>query len=181
VVIAAAYQWYISQFQPGLHPTAPDSRSTFVSLSNWIAKCYSVAAINDIRINPDFLKYRERVKHTKPFSLAINAEATVGIAAALEDAAAGKPPRQYLVKQRANHTAELGKVFDQPALKIVCLNDDIDDLYAAVRPLINPTVVDFLAARYPTPSQYELPDGRVNGCNRWVLELLALLGIVAAC
>lgn len=45
------------------------------------------------------------------------------------------------------------------------------DLYAAVRPLINPAVVDFLSARYPTPSQYELPPGRVNDC-RWVQPLV---------
>jgi len=36
-----------------------------------------------------------------------------------------------------------------------------------VRPLVNPTVVKFLESRYPTPSQYELPAGRVNNC-RWV-------------
>jgi hypothetical protein len=164
-VLAAAYNWYISQFQPGQHPAALDSRSTFFSLSNFVAKCYEIAAINDIRVNPKWKEYRERVKHTKRTSLAVNAEATVGIAVALDSAAAGNSPGQYLSKQRANTTAELTRAFDQPGVKMVCLNDDIDDLYAAVRPLINPAVVDFLSGRYPQPSQYELPAGKVNDCR----------------
>jgi hypothetical protein len=52
VVLSAAYQWYISQFQPGAHPPAPEGREGFASLSNWLAKCYAVAAINDIRVHP---------------------------------------------------------------------------------------------------------------------------------
>jgi hypothetical protein len=106
------------------------------------------------------------VKHTKPLTAALNAEVAVGITAALDAAAAGTPPRPYLSKQRANHTAQLSQAWDQTGVKIVCLNDDIDDLYAAVRPLLNPTVVDFLSARYPVPSQYELPAGQANNC-RW--------------
>jgi hypothetical protein len=110
----------------GQHPKAPDGRSTFFSLSNYLAKCFETAAINDIRKNPKWREFRARVSHTKPTSLAVNAEATVGIAAALENAAAGGRTWQYLVKMRSNMTAQLTKVFDQPGVKMVCLNDDID-------------------------------------------------------
>lgn len=166
MVLSVAYQWYISQFQPGSHPTAPDARAGFASLNNWVAKCYEVAAVNDIRVTPRAAEYRQRVRKTKATSLAVNAEATVGIAVALEAAAAGKPPGRYMAKQIANHTAQLTKAWDQPGRKMVCLQDDADALYDAVRALFNPPVRDFLAARYPTPSQYELPAGKTNGCNR---------------
>lgn len=66
------------------------------------------------------------MSRTKATTRAVNAEATVGIAAALEGAAAGRRPRQYLVKMRSNMTAQLTRVFDQPGVKMVCLNDDID-------------------------------------------------------
>jgi hypothetical protein len=123
-------------------------------------------------------KFKEQVRHTKPLTAALNAEMAVGIAAALDTAAAGLPPRAYLTQQRGNHTADLSKAWDQPGVKIMCLNDDIDDVYAAVRPLINPTVVDFLASRYPAPSQYELPVGQTNSC-RWV-GVFCCCGLVAA-
>lgn len=165
MVLAAGYQWFVSQFQPGNHPTAPDSRSAFASLSNYLARCYAVAAINDIRITPKAAEYRTRVRRTKATNLAINAETTVGIAVALDAAAAGQMAGNYMEAQQLNHTAQLNKTWDEPGVKMVCLNDDIDDLYAPVRPLINPTVVEFLESRYPTPSQYELPPGRTNVCR----------------
>jgi len=131
VILSAAYNWFVSQFQPGSHPPAPDNRSAFVSLSNYIAKCYAVMAVNDIRTGktPKAAQYRAKVKQTKPLTMAINAEYRVGIEAALEAAAAGEPPGKYLAGYQKNHTQQLAAVWDGPGVKMVALQDDLDSLY----------------------------------------------------
>lgn len=131
VILSAAYNWFVSQFQPGSHPPAPDNRSAFVSLSNYIAKCYTVMAVNDIRTGktPKAAQYRAKVLKTKPLTMAINAEYRVGIEAALEAAAAGDPPGKYLAGYQKNHTQQLAAVWDGPGVKMVALQDDFDSLY----------------------------------------------------
>lgn len=96
-----------------------------------------------------------------------DAASVAAVDAAVAAAAAGSPPGYFLQQYQALHLYMLGKVWQTPGAKVVCLNDDIDDVYGLVRALINPVVTAFLASRYSTPSKYELlPPGRVNGCRR---------------
>jgi hypothetical protein len=48
--------------------------------------------------------------------------------------------------------------------KMVCLNDDVTELYKFGRPIVDHAIQGFLAARYSKPSQFELHAGR-NGCR----------------
>lgn len=64
---------------------------------------------------------------------------------------------------------KLIQTWSAPGAKVVCMNDDTSDAHAFALPAINHAVQEFLASRYPRPSQVELrqlrgvhPD---NGCK----------------
>lgn len=57
-----------------------------------------------------------------------------------------------------------------PGAKVVCLNDDTSDMHAFALPALNQAVQEFLASRYPRPSQFEsrqleVQRKRTNGCT----------------
>lgn len=156
---AGAYPWYVSQFQPGKHPIAPDARTTFSTMSDTTAREYWNAAVNDFRASlaaGDPLATAFNQQHAKHW---IN---EVALKYRMQSGR-GDGPKCAAVAQ--NHLHKLIQTWSQPGAKNVVMNDDITDGVAAARPLMNAVIRGFLEARYSRKSSFELSMHNVNGCE----------------
>lgn len=164
VIIGAAYQWYVSQHQPGDHPTAPEARTFFHTINELTARSYVAAAVAD---------FRSRVAAGDPKALAVDKGLRHDVtwyemqAAAVFEAGrvSAGDPGLHLSRFATEHLITLVKAWSTAESRMVCLNDDIPDALTFARPLLNTVVRGFLRARYNTPSQYEVFLDGSNGCE----------------
>jgi hypothetical protein len=166
VLLAAAYQWYASQYQPGSHPTLPDAHSSFLAINDPTSRSWMPAALEDLRT-------RQRANDTTADVIVTSMEFQTGgytkqlsmaAAAAAEQAASGQFG-QHLATRASMLQYSLRKAWTKSGAKLVCLQDDLSDGYADARQLIDPIVRRLLASEYPAPSQFEVPEGTSNGCR----------------
>lgn len=151
--LRVAYQWYVSRYQPGAHPTHPDSMFGFVRIDTGTASMFEQAAIEDLRASRNASTVDDA-----NITAALAAVATHGLGDSLRSAVA--TTQQWLQS-----------AWSEASVKVICMQDEIDDGKEDARQVLGSFIREFLALRYPTPSQYELPDGRSNGC-RWVGNIL---------
>jgi hypothetical protein len=69
----------------------------------------------------------------------------------------------YMAYPGRNVKEEIQAAWQAPGVRFVCLNDNTANLHYL--PEINRQTVQFLGAQYPTPSEFELPEGVTNGCR----------------
>lgn len=156
--MAAGYQWYVSQHQPGTHATLPDNYSSFCPVNDQVARTTLAAATEDLRAQARAgesaaVAIMERYRYH-----------TQVVEAAAEHAdVAGFGPR--LSARIEAFKRDLLKAWSSKGSKVVCLQDDLSDAQGPVRRLLAPVIQKFLEGQYPTPSQYELPAGQSNGCR----------------
>jgi hypothetical protein len=153
--------WYISQFQPGSHPTVPDARTSFVSTNKETGRDYMRAAFND---------FQARViasdPHVAAYAAAQNKAPKLLSLQQTTDFEARLPQHgPAVLGYQQVHLLYLVRAWLQPGAKMVCLNDDVEESMVGVRPLFQPVIQSFLAKRYSTPSTFELPMGHTNGCK----------------
>lgn len=166
MLLAAAYQWYVSQYQPGTHPNLPDAHSSFVAINDMTSRSFLPAALEDLRA-------RQRANDADAEAFVTSTEFPTGgyqkqlsmAAAAAADQAAAGHFGPHLTTRASMLKYSLQKAWTKPGAKVVCLQDDLNDAYADARQLIDPIVRRFLASEHPVPSQFELPQGTSNGCR----------------
>jgi hypothetical protein len=158
--------WYVAQLQPGQHPTAPDTRTSFSTVSDVMARGGAIAAGVDFdarlkRSDAEAIAYHKLHTATSEFKknpyfglqkIAVDYELANGLT--------GSKTAAWLQEQ----LHKLIMTWSQPESKMVCLNDDLTELYEFGRPIVDHAIRGFLAARYSKPSQFELRSGR-NGCK----------------
>jgi hypothetical protein len=153
--------WYLSQFKPDSHPVVPDARTSFISTTTNRGTAYMRAADADFRArvkagDKNATAYVEAVhspRHTMTLQQTTEYE---GMLVQHGSALSGR---------EQEHLLALVWVWSQPGAKVVCLNDDAGDTVDASRPLMDSVIRRFLAARYSTPSKFELPKSGTNGCK----------------
>jgi hypothetical protein len=69
----------------------------------------------------------------------------------------------YMAYPGRNVKDEIQEAWQTLDVRFVCLNDNTNNLHYL--PKINRQTVQFLSAQYPTPSEFELPEGVTNGCR----------------
>lgn len=166
----AAYQWYVSQYQPGLHITAPDNQSSWTSINS--ARAFQIlhGAITDFKAalaaNDAAATAIIHANHISNYSeINYHSQAAYGAAWAAMREWEGLPPALGLRSAARSLLRVLQEDFKRKGSKVVCMQDDLPDEYSAARQLIDPVVRGFLARKYSEPSQYELPEGVTNGCR----------------
>lgn len=158
VVMAAAYEWYVQQFQPGNHLKALGTRDGLIHLGDVMAGRAAFAAVADH--HPPQVEgphNGSRLHVRRSFHPVVSGSPIIheAVAAAVQAARAGMPgARMLLIEREAFFT--LNRDWSRPGARVVCLNDDINQGFEFVRPLLNPMVRRFLGSRYTVPSQYEL-------------------------
>lgn len=156
-MVPSAYMWYVSQFQPGKHPTAPNARTTLHDLNEAVARPYLDAAVADFEAklaakDPKAIAYAQHVRRKGQVQVAV------------EYALSSEPgPRENEVGNK--HVQQLVETWSKPGAKMVCLNDDVPESAAAARPMINEAVRSFLKGHYKRASAFELESGDINGCQ----------------
>jgi hypothetical protein len=155
---AGGYPWYVSQFQPGKHPIAPDNRTTFSNVNDATARNYWNAAVADFRASlaagdPHATAYKQEHEGKTRFDkLALDYVLQSGHGGA------------RLAEAGQKHLHKLTQTWSQPGAKSLVLNDDVTDAFAPIRPLMNAVIRGFLEARYSLRSSFEVSRG-VNGCK----------------
>lgn len=166
LLVPSAYMWYVAQFQPGQHPTAPDARTTFSSVDQVMARGGANAARDDFdaRLNRnDATAVAHHKLHNATSASRMNPYFGLQKIAAdyeLANGLSGSKTSAWLRQQ----LHKLIMTRSQPGSKMVCLNDDLTELYGFGRPIVDHAIRGFLAARYSKPSQFELHSS-LNGCK----------------
>jgi hypothetical protein len=156
---SGGYMWYVSQFQPGQHPIAPDARTTFSTVNDLKARMYEDAAVADFQARLAALDLRAMAynkQHAGDKSLE-----QIAMAYQLHL----KFPGPSVAATAQGHLHELITTWCEPGAMNVVLNDDVTKFFAATRPLMNAVVQGFLDARYNRPSSFELLYEGVNNCK----------------
>lgn len=158
----AAYQWYISQHQPGRHPTHPDGHFGFVVINDKAAL---------LHMNATLLDFQDRLRTRDPAAITIsqtpqyNGRPVFWQAVAAMDMYRNGQYGPHRVNRTTAYQRSLAAAWSQDGTKIICMQDDVSVGYVIGRQLLDPVIVAFLQERYPQPSQYELPAGMSNGCR----------------
>lgn len=156
-MVSSAYMWYVSQFQPGKHPTAPNARTTLHELNEAVAGPYLDAAVADFEA-------KLAAKDPKAITYARHVRRKGQVQVAVDYALSSRPgPKEEEVGEK--HIQQVAKTWTKPGVKMVCLNDDVPESVAAARPMLNGAVRNFLKQHYRRASAFELESGDINGCQ----------------
>jgi hypothetical protein len=156
-MVSSAYMWYVSQFQPGKHSTAPDSRTILHELNGAVAGPYLDAAVADFEA-------KLAAKDPKAIAYARHIQRKGQVRVAVDYALSSEPgPREREVGDK--HVQQLAETWSKPGAKMVCLIDDVEGSAAAARPMMNDAVRSFLTGHYKGASAFELKTGSSNGCQ----------------
>lgn len=165
--MAAAYEWFVQQFQPGSHRRAPEARDGLIHVSNGLALKAAFAAVLDHpapQRSPPPSDNSKRPRHHPAASTP--EELKKAVATAVRAARIDTSGRRVM-RAQMEVFVQLSKDWGKLGARVVCLNDDIDQGLDYTRPLLNPMIRQFLDSRYPVPSQYELQQQppRENRCR----------------
>jgi hypothetical protein len=159
--------WYVSQFQPGLHTTAPDARTSFSTISRQLLTelANAVGQDFDARLaaaDAQALALHKQRMETQQYQQSPYIE-NMRIAMDFEAAGGFNGPKTaaYMCK----HLHKLIQTWTAPGAKVVCLNDDTSEMFSFALPAVNQLVQEFLASQYQKLSQFELHAKHTNGCK----------------
>lgn len=166
--LAAAYQWYISQFQPGTHHSLPDAQFGWAAFNDYTARPFLDAALSDLHAQQEAgdRAALSVAPHTDGKTADFHDRAAAAASWAANVAAESGDLGTQLQQRVKTYERTLQATWSKHGQKVLCFQDDLGDAYAAARQLADPVIKRkrLMAQRYPRASQFELPEGTSNGC-----------------